>query len=143
MNNYPMPAYRFIVDWGGDNVSFTEVSGLDIFNDISGYRDGSSPEFNKSKMPGLRKYSNIILKRGIFSKNNNLYSWFNNIVENTGERRTVTISLLDETGEPVVVWVVTNAFPVRYSGPVLRACDTDIAYEELELAHEGLTVRNE
>ena len=138
-----MPAYRFVVDWGGDNVGFTEVSGLDAFNDISSYRDGSSADLSSVKAPGLRKYSNITLKRGIFSGNNNLYNWFSTITNNTVERRDITISLLDDSGNPVIVWRVKNAWPVRYSGPVLRSNDTCIAYEELELAHEGLTVQNE
>ena len=70
MANYPLPKFHFQVEWGGTKIGFTEVSGLDITNDIIEYRDGASPEYHKIKMPGQRKFSNIVMKRGIFKSDN-------------------------------------------------------------------------
>jgi phage tail-like protein len=63
MANYPIPKFHFRVEWGGTNIGFSEVSGMNIENKVIEYRDGISPEFSKIKMPGMREYSNISLKR--------------------------------------------------------------------------------
>ena len=62
MANYPLPKFHFQVQWGGDRIGFTEVTGLDIQIEPIEYREGSSPEYSKIKMPGMHKFSNITLK---------------------------------------------------------------------------------
>jgi len=138
--NYPLSNYHFQVEWGGTRIGFTEVGGLDIEVDVIEYREGSSPEYSPTKMPGQYKYSNIILKRGIFKQDNDFFQWMNTIHLNEVERRDITISLLDETHVPVMTWKVRNAWPVKYSGPMLKANGHEVAIETLELAHEGITV---
>src|SRR5262245_16604997 len=113
MAEYPLPKFHFKVEWGGSKVGFTEVPGLDVSNDVIEYRDGASPEYSKIKMPGMRKFSNITLKRGTFKGDNDFFNWLNTISLNTVERRDLTISLLNEEHSPVVVWKVKNAFPTK------------------------------
>ena len=43
----------------GSKGGFSEVGGLELENDPIEYRDGSSGEYNKTKQPGLPKYTNI------------------------------------------------------------------------------------
>jgi phage tail-like protein len=143
MAEYPLPKFHFRVEWGGARIGFTEVSGFDITTDVIEYRDGASPEYSKIKMPGQRKFSNITLKRGTFQGDNQFYSWFNTVNLNKIERRDLTISLLNENHEPVVVWKVKNAWPTKITPTDLKADGNDIAIETLELAHEGLTIQNE
>lgn len=141
-NRYPLSKFHFRVEWGGSNIGFTEVTGLSVENDVIEYRDGISPEFNKIKMPGMRKFSNITLKRGTFTNDNEFYNWLNTISLNQVERRDLTISLLNENHEPVVVWKVHNAFPVKVQSTDLKADGNEVAIEQLDLAHEGLTIEN-
>lgn len=143
MAEYPIPKFHFQVEWGGTKIGFTEVSGLDITTDVVEYRDGASPEYSKIKMPGQRKYSNITMKRGTFAGDNEFYDWFNTVSLNKIERRDLTISLLDENHEPVVVWKVKNAWPTKITPTDLKSDGSDVAVETLELAHEGLTIQNE
>ena len=140
MSNYPLQAYHFSVDWGGSNTGFTEVSGLSIFFEAIQYREGSLKEDNSLKIPGLTKFSNIVLKRGIISGDYDMYNWINTKVMGSIERRTIVIKLLNERHEPAITWKVKNAFPIRYSGPVLNAKSGEVAIEELELAHEGIEI---
>src|SRR6476659_8089864 len=63
--NYPLPKFHFQVDWGGTRLGFTEVSGLEFETEVIEYREGSSKTYNKSKQPGLTKFSNVTLKRGV------------------------------------------------------------------------------
>jgi len=142
MANYPIPKFHFRVEWGGTNIGFSEVSGMNIENKIIEYRDGISPEFSKIKMPGMREYSNITLKRGTFKGDNEFYKWLNTISLNTVERRDLTISLLNEKHEPVVVWKIHNAFPIKVQSTDLKADGSEVAIEQLDLAHEGLTIEN-
>ncbi|TMI64917.1 MAG: phage tail protein [Bacteroidetes bacterium] len=142
MANYPIPKFHFRVEWGGTNIGFSEVSGMNIENKVIEYRDGISPEFSKIKMPGMREYSNISLKRGTFKGDNEFYKWLNTISLNTVDRRDLTISLLNEKHEPVVVWKVHNAFPIKVQSTDLKADGSDVAIEQLDLAHEGLSIEN-
>lgn len=140
---YPLPAFHFTVDWGGERVGFSEVSGLTQENQAIEYREGSSPEFSSIKMPGLQKYSNVTLKRGIIKSDNEFFQWLSTIKMNTIERRDLVINLLNEEHEPVMVWKIHNAFPVKIEGPSLKASGNEVAIESIELAHEGLEVQNE
>jgi phage tail-like protein len=142
MANYPIPKFHFRVEWGGTNIGFSEVSGMNIENKVIEYRDGISPEFSKIKMPGMREYSNISLKRGTFKGDNEFFKWLNTISLNTVDRRDITISLLNEKHEPVVVWKVHNAFPIKVQSTDLKADGSDVAIEQLDLAHEGLSIEN-
>ena len=140
---YPVPVFHFTVDWGGTRVGFSEVTGLTQENQVIEYRDGASREHSLIKMPGQKKYSNIVLKRAVIKKDNDFFNWLNTIQLNTVDRRTLNISLLDENSMPVMVWTVVNAFPVKIEGPQLKAAGNEVAIESIELAHEGLTLKNE
>src|SRR5438132_10563908 len=100
---YPLPKFHFLVKWDpGVRAGFTEVTGLDMQIEAIEYREGSSPEYSKIKMPGMRKFSNITLKRGTVAGDSDFYKWVQNINLDTAvERRDITISLLDETHAPV------------------------------------------
>jgi len=143
MAEYPIPKFHFQVEWGGSKIGFTEVSGLDITTEVIEYRDGASPEYSKIKMPGQRKFSNITLKRGSFKSDNEFYNWFNTVSLNTIERRNLTVSLLNENHEPVIVWKVKNAWPTKITPTDLKADGNEVAVESIELAHEGLTIQND
>ncbi|QEH43696.1 phage tail protein [Chitinophaga sp. XS-30] len=143
MANYPLPKFHFQVEWGGASIGFTEVSGLDVQTDPIEYRDGASPEYTKIKMPGMQKYSNITMKRGTFPGDNDFFVWWNTVALNTIERRNVTISLLNENHEPVIVWKVKNAWPIKVQSTDLKADGNEVAIETIELAHEGLVIQND
>ena len=143
MATYPLVKFHFQVDWGGTKIGFTEVSGLDVESEVVEYREGSSPEYSKIKMPGMQKYSNITLKRGTFKSDNEYFKWWNTVKLNTIERRDVTISLLNEDHEPVVIWKVKNAWPSKIQSTDLKADGNEVAIESMELVHEGLTIQND
>ncbi len=143
MATYPLSKFHFQVEWGGTNIGFTEVSGLTVETEMIEYRQGASPEYHKIRMPGMQKLSNITLKRGTFQSDNEYYNWWNTVSLNTIERRDLTISLLNESHEPVVVWKVKNAWPVKVQTTDLKSDANEVAIETLELVHEGLTIQND
>ncbi len=139
MADYPLPAFHFRVDWNGKRIGFTEVSGLKREHQVIEYREGASPEYSVQKMPGIPKFDNITCKRGIVAGDNDFWNWLQTTQLNTVARRDVTISLLNEKHEPVMVWKARNAFPVTLEGPGLKSTGNEVAIETLVFAHEGIT----
>ena len=139
---YPIPVFHFTVQWGGKNAGFSEVSGLTQEVQLIEYREGSSPDYSTIKMPGLHKYNNITLKRGVAKGDNDFFDWLNTVKLNTIDRRDLTISLLDENHKPVMTWQAHQAFPVKVEGPGLKSSGNEVAVESVELAHEGLVLKN-
>ncbi|HEY5706365.1 MAG TPA: phage tail protein [Terrimicrobiaceae bacterium] len=140
---YPLPVFHFTVQWGGTRIGFSEVSGLTQENQAIEYRDGDFKEYSSIKMPGLRKFNNIVMKRGIVRSDNEFFKWLSTVKLNTVERRDLVISLLNEEHNPVMVWKVQNAFPVKVEGPGLKASGNEVAIESIEIAHEGLELQND
>ena len=148
--DYPIPKFHFQVEWGNDfRIGFTEVSGLDFETEVIEYREGNSKIYNKSKQPGLTKFSNITLKRGTFEGDFDFYkewrkTYFFQEANKTGSkyRRTVTIKLLNENHEPIIVWKLLNAWPSKVQSTDLKADGNEVAIETMELVHEGLEIMN-
>jgi len=143
MAEYPLPKFHFEVNWAGTRIGFTEVSGMEVETEVIEYREGASKEYSKLKMPGMRKFSNITLKRGTFASDNEFYEWFNTVKLNTIERRDITISLLNEEHAPVVVWKVKNAWPSKVTSTDLKADGNETAIETMEIVHEGIVIQND
>lgn len=140
MANYPLNISHFMVEWGGISLGFLEVIGLGASVEVIEFRDGSSPESALQKMPGIKKYENIIFKRAMRRNDNDFYNWFSTIQMNAVERRDIVISLLNDVHEPVVRWKLKNAFPVRIEYSALNSTGNEPAVELIEVAHEGITV---
>lgn len=139
-NQVPYPSFKFQVEWGGAELQFSEVSGLSVEAAVLQYRETSSKENSSLKRPGLVNYSNLILKRGIIRGNNEFFTWMRQTILDKTERRDLNIKLLNEDHEPIMVWKVKNAFPVRYEGPHFNTEQNELASELLEIAHEGFVV---
>jgi phage tail-like protein len=140
MADYPLSSFHFLVEWGGTRLGFAEVSGLSMETEVIEYREGADKEIVVRKLPGLRKFSNITLKRGMIRGDIEFFQWMNTHNQSSIERRDITISLLNENHEPVLTWKIRNAFPIKLEGPVLNASANEVAIETLEIAHEGLSI---
>jgi len=137
---YPLTSFHFQVEWGGTRIGFSEVSGLETGIETIAYREGSSPSYTPLVMPGMQHYSNVVLKRGVMSADNEFFQWINSVQLNHIERRDVIISLLNENHDPAMSWKLRSAWPVKLNGPLLNAMTSDVAIERLEIAHEGLLI---
>ena len=143
-NVWPLPKFRFEVDFGTElkGIAFQEVSGMDAEVQIIEYRHSNSPLFSAIKMPGIAKYSNITMKRGVFVNDNIFWNWLNEIKMNTIKRRTVLIKLLDETGKVTMLWTLNNAWPTKITSTDLKSDGNEVAVDTIEIAHEQIVVTN-
>ena len=138
MATYPYGEFRYKVEIDGiDACSFSEVTGFDASIDVMEYREGDMVQ-TPMKIPGLKKYGNITLKKGL-ADSRALYDWLNEGVTGEVNRKTITITLLDATEKAVASWRVINAWPLRYTAPDFNATSSEVAVETLEIAHEGMT----
>lgn len=139
---WPLPKFYFLVEIAKLSANFQEVSGLEIEAQVIEYRHGNSPEFSTIKMPGIKKFGDVTLKKGVFKGDNKFWDWFNTIKMNTIERQPVTIKLLDEAGTPTMTWALKNAWPSKITGTDLKSDGNEVAVETLVITHEGLTIAN-
>ncbi len=135
----PYGAFNFLVDLGtGQDVAgFSEVTGLGMEIAYLEYRAGSDKRNTVRKIPGLHKVGDVTLKRGL-AGSTDLFEWIRAVRDGALDRRNVTITLLDEARDPVIVWRLRNAWPTKWDGPTLNAEGSDVAIETLTLTHEGI-----
>lgn len=130
--------FQLVID-GVPLGAFSECSGLTAEGDAVDYREGTDLIPNVRKLVGLRKYSNITLKRG-YTQDKSLWTWFTNIVNGLPDRRDVTIVLLNEQRQPVLRWHAENAWINKIEAPMFKASGNEVAMESVELVHEGLSI---
>ncbi|HST50380.1 MAG TPA: phage tail protein [Pyrinomonadaceae bacterium] len=140
--NFRLTADRF-GDAGTIRAGFQEISGLGIEATVAEYRNGNDPENHVRKINGVYKVTDVTLKRGLIG-DADFFGWLKDVRDGvqTNVLATVTIELMaeDHSG-PVMSWKLTNARPIKYTGPTLNAKGgTDVAMEELVLACESISI---
>lgn len=134
----PYLGYNFAVEVEGLVAGgFSEVSGLQIEVEVEEYREGGLNAFIHKRAGPARYPANLVLKRGI-TDNKVLWNWYWDVAQGKIQRKNVSILLLNSAGDEKLRWNFEGAYPVRWSGPGLRAGSNEVAVEVLELAHKGL-----
>ena len=132
----PFLAFNFLVEIKEVVGGFTEVTGLKIETEVKEYREGGVNKYIH-KLAGPTRYpSNLILKHGLTSVD--LWDWYQKVMQGSIERKDVSIVILDNACEEKRRWSFKKAYPVRWSGPDLRAGTAEVAVETIELVHCGL-----
>ena len=141
----PYGAFNFLVNLNGPIGEdtplggFSDVSGLSNEMTMAEYRNGNEKVNHVRKVPGIHKVGDVTIQRGIVNSSD-LWSWITQTRnEGMAAKRTVVITLNDETGKPVQKWTLGNSIPMKYTGPTLAAKGGgDVAMEELVLSSESL-----
>jgi len=134
----PYQVFNFLVEVEGILAGgFSECSGLQVETEYFDYREGGVNEY-VHRFAGPTKYPPLVLKHGL-TQIDGLWSWHQDVVKGKIERKNGTIYLLDKQGIPVMWWDVKEAFPVKWTGPDLRASSNEVAFESVELTHRGLS----
>lgn len=116
---------------------FSECSGLEITMEVMEYKEGGVNSY-VHKFLTRASHTNITLKRGVTSLEDDLWTWHQNFVQGVGTRRDGLIVLLDDSRSPTKVWKFTRGIPLKWVGPSLNATQSGVAIESLEISHEGL-----
>jgi phage tail-like protein len=143
MADFPLPKFNFSVQWGGESLAFMEVSGLTQEYEPLEYRDGLMRNSFSESRPGREKLGEVVCKRGLFHGDNDIGAWMETVLgPNNTELRDVTIALLDEAGNPKVVWKLANCWPLKWESTDLGADKNEIAIETLTFRHGGLIIEH-
>jgi phage tail-like protein len=148
----PLHIFRFQVDFNSDSIAeggapggkvdvcrsaFAECTGLEATMEPKTVKEGGA-NYGIAQRAGPVTFSTVVLKRGV-SLNRNLWQIFN--ATSAGKyaaRLQVTITLMDQSGNPAIRWQLSRAMPIKFKFADLNAKGTEVGIEELHLAHEGL-----
>lgn len=118
---------NFRVFLGSVEVGFCHVEGLaseSLIDELSGER--------------VERWTPVVLRRAL-GTDRSLFEWRERAAGGRPYPRDVGLDQLDPAGERCVnTFVLSGAWPTRWSGPVLDAGSDSIALEELELSYERL-----
>lgn len=126
--------YRVTIPGLPTTVGFSKVSGLK--------RDITTIEYNEGgyahthKLPGKEKVDPIVLERGVFFGDVDLYSLFKKTLTNTDVRTTVTIELLNLLGAVSQTWTLNEAWVKTWEGPDFDANADEVAIEKITFEFE-------
>jgi phage tail-like protein len=135
--SYPYLSFRFLVEIQGLIVGgFSEVSGLQAETEVESIEEGGVNDY-VHKLPKKTKYPNIILKKGM-TDSDALWKWYKDVVDGKITRKSGYIILVDDEGKEKWRWNFIEAFPVKWTGPELKADSNTVAFESVEIAHNGI-----
>jgi phage tail-like protein len=155
----PLAGFAFRLTLGNVEIAgFSECTGLEMETRAFEYQEGGVNS-HLLKFPEQTRVSNLVLKRGV-TFSTELFDWYLDIARgrfshsnqrtsaateagqgmDAGSRdtsRKIAVALLDADGEVAREWVFRRAFPVKWTGPDFTSTDSAVAFESIELAHEG------
>lgn len=143
---YPPAGFHFRVridDMEGDNdIRFQSVSGLNVQIQTESHKEGGENRFEHA-MPTRTKYSDLILKRGIMPVGQSkITQWVKDAVEHfIIQPKNLTVELLGEKPEPILVWRVEHAWPKNWKVDDFNAEQGKVVIETLELNINRFTLQ--
>jgi phage tail-like protein len=134
-------AYNFLLEIAGITGDaktiiggFKSVSGMDSETEIIEFKQGNDLVIRKK--PGRTTYNNIVLERG-FTATDDLWKWRKNIEDGIIDRRSGTITILDQDMSTVVAqYNFYEGWPCKWFVPDMDSETSSMAIEKVELAHE-------
>jgi len=138
----PLVSVSFYVDVQGVFTgTFRSCTGLgsqsEIVEHLAAGKGGTTHIY---KIPGVCKWTNICLKRGV-TDSMDVWTWRKQVEEgNVNEaRKNGSIIMYDQAGTTEIArWNFVSGWPRKVSGPTFNAQNNEIGIEELEIVHEGV-----
>jgi phage tail-like protein len=131
-------AFRFVVDIEDERqAAFTECSLPSLEWDVEEVKEGGLNLYTH-QLPGRRKAARIMLKNGVGKSA--LLDWYIEALSKQTTRKKITISLLDLAFQPVLVWHIENAYPIKWTSPQLKSDDNTVAIQQLEFLCGNISV---
>lgn len=124
--------------------AFSEVTGLEATMAPKKIVEGGR-NWGEVMRAGPVTFSTVILKRGV-TELHDAYAWFDAVgrLANYASRLDGIIEVMDALTTPekqvLMTWKLSSCMPVKFKGPDLSALSSQVAIEELHLAHQGLVL---
>jgi phage tail-like protein len=133
----PLTAARFELTIDGHSLAvFSELVGISSSVDIEHIRLDTNRKHKLKKLPGKRTPPTVTLKRGM-TRNIELAAWHELVIlGDVAARKNVTLTMYDVTGDPVVRYHLTNAWPSKLEIGALKAGASSVLLETVTLVAE-------
>ena len=126
------------------NAYFSEISGLEMNTSPKTLKEGGR-NWGQVQLSAPVSFPNLVLKRG-FTRADDLWAWYRFIYQSGhyAFRADCTIAVKENTVDNGgndrirMTWTARNCLPVKFKGSDLSGTASNVAIEELHLAHEGL-----
>ena len=141
---YPPLGFHFRVEFDLSGIAdndfrFREVDGLSSELDVETVTEGGENRF-AHKLPGIAKYPDLILKRGLLTSSV-VRDWARDALVNFDIKPiTVWVTLLNEEHEPLKSFTVNDAWPKKWEISGFNAESSEIVVESMELAYSYFTM---
>lgn len=141
---YPPWGFYYRVEFGisqnTNDVRFQSVSGLSVEYDYETFKEGGENRF-EHKLPVRTKYSDLVLKRGMLTEGSDIIEWFVDAFQNRNfQPSDITIILMNEAGDPLRSWKISQAIPKKWLISDLNANENAIVIETMELTYRYFNV---
>jgi phage tail-like protein len=147
--NAPFVAFNFAVEIRVDGVAmqvcdaaFAECDGLEVTMDVKTIREGGN-NGKQIRLTGPYNYGQVTLKRGM-TATFDLWKWIDLMLTKPATRADADVVVFAPDGATERArFRLTRCVPVKLKAPPLNAKDGTIAVEELQLAYESLTLKDD
>ena len=137
----PLVGFQYRIDVS-DQITgyFTECSGLGSEHELIEHKIINEQGNEEIRMlPGRLKWDQIKLKRGI-TDSMDIWEWRQKVEEGRMEaaRQNGSIIMTNQEQVAVAQWDFENGWPMKVTGPELKADSNAYGLEELTIVHEGI-----
>ena len=132
--------FRFSVSVDGiPQAAFSECRLPSLQVETMEIKEGGQNTYTH-KLPVRVNAGSVTLRHGV-TRSASLLQWYLQVLNGdmTNAIRQVTVTVYDVARLPIATWNFRNAYPIKWSGPTLKADDQAVAIEELDFAHHGFT----
>jgi phage tail-like protein len=125
-------AFRYVVMIGKTAMAaFTECTLPVIDWEIQEVKEGGL-NTHVHQLPGMRKSARLTLKNGV--GRGELFDWCTAVMAEKFERKILEVKLLDAHSNEFAVWSISDAYPIKWTGPQLKSDASAIAIQSIEFA---------
>ncbi len=142
-NYYPPVGFHFNVSFDAgirkSESQFQSVSGLSVKMETEEFAEGGENRF-KHTLPVKTTFTDLVLTRGLYVESE-LREWCKEAMEDFVFRpKDMTITLLNESHEPLMSWFVSNCYPIKWEVSDLNAEESKIVTETIGLSYNYFRV---
>ena len=121
--------------------TFTEFTlpALTVEIETGAWQTEGGQNTYKHKIPKRVDQGTIKLKHAMTTEMA-LLGWYMDVMNGIVAKRQVTVELIAPMGYAVIVWNFRDAFPIKWSGPLLKADATGITIDEIEMVYHGFEI---
>jgi phage tail-like protein len=133
--------FRFTVNVDGISwAAFTEFTLPNLQVETQEIKEGGQNTY-VHKLPVRVSPGTVTLRHGI-TRNSQLLEWYLQVLygDISSATRQVTVTMYDVEFYPLITWNFRSAYPVKWTGPTLKASENAVAIEAIEFVHHGFEV---